>query len=345
MSHEISTEKRGHGGWILLHRHGALNALSMAMLEFIHEALDATQSDESVGFVVVDSLNPKAFCAGGDIRAAYDHRSDLAYVTRYFELEYALNERIAHFSKPYISLIDGLCLGGGMGLSCHGSFRIMSDRAQMAMPETAIGFFPDVGAGAFLNRCPGFLGRYLGLTGARVHMSDAVFLRLATHGLHHSHFDGLRAFLDQVHGHSVAHQLQVWLDEHASPMEPGPIQIHRGLLDTCFSHDSMEEIIAALQAHQDVDFIRETLDLLLLRSPTSLKVTLAYLKACHALPVADVLALDRTVAGHYCRGHEFYEGIRAMVVDKDKSPLWNPASLNEVSEEMVQGYFNTQSHF
>ncbi len=339
MSHEISFEKRGAGGWILLHRHEALNALSMHMLEVVHQALNHFEKDDEVRFVVVDSLNPKAFCAGGDIRAAYDHRHNITYAKTYFDLEYGLNGRIAAYSKPYISLIDGLCLGGGMGLSCHGAYRIMSDRAQMAMPETAIGFFPDVGAGYFLNRCPKHLGRYLGLTGARLHVADAVYTKLATHGLAHAQFEVLRLFLEDLHGPHTAHQLHDWLMEHALPFTEGPLAQQAGIVETCCRHETVEEIFTALDQHKENALIQESLDLLALRSPLSLKVTLAYLKKCQGLSVEEVLAIDKVVAFNQCQGHEFYEGIRAMVVDKDKAPAWSPQNLAEVTDGMVAKYF------
>ena len=339
MSQEITFEKRGAGGWVFLQRHEALNALSLSMLEKIHEALDHFAQDDSVRFVVVDSLNPKAFCAGGDIRAAYDHRHDLTYARRYFDLEYGLNERIAAYKKPYISLIDGLCLGGGMGLACHGTHRLMSDRAQMAMPETAIGFFPDVGAGYYLNRCPKHMGRYLGLTGARLHVADALWMKLATHGLCHSEFENLRAFLEALHGPHGTHELQLWLAAHPLPPAEGPLTRQAGLLDTCFRQETVEEILTNLHLHKNVPLIQETLDLLALRSPLSLKITLAYLKKCEGLMVSEVLALDKIVALNQCKGLEFYEGVRAMVVDKDKSPAWSPSTLEAVSEAQVLEYF------
>ncbi len=339
MSHEISIETRGAGGWILLNRHGALNALTYSMLETIHRALDQFEQNDQIHFVVVDSLNSKAFCAGGDIRAAYDHRYDLSYAKDYFATEYGLNGRIASYPKPYISLIDGLCLGGGMGLSCHGTYRIMSDRAQMAMPETAIGFFPDVGAGYFLNRCPGFLGRYLGLTGARAHLDDALFLKLATHGIEQQHFEPLRIFLSQLRGSHTTHQLDEWLIVHAKSIAVGPIENHADLLNVIFSQALIEDIAMALTPHKGDLFIKCTLDQLKRGSPTSLKVTLAYLDKCRGLSLDEVLQLDTHLAFAHCLKEEFYEGIRAMVVDKDKSPAWNPSTLSEVTDAHVKSYF------
>lgn len=338
-SQEVTIEQRGAGAWILLHRHNALNALSFSMLEIINSALDRFAEDTTVRFLVIDSLSPKAFCAGGDIRAAYTHRKNLDYVHAYFDLEYGLNLKISRFPKPYISLIDGLCFGGGMGLSIHGSHRIISPKAQMAMPETAIGFFPDVGAGYFLNRCPNQIGYYLGITGAWFHGKDAVFLKLATHLIAHESFSSLRTFLAELHGPHVRHQIDLWLTGHLVPSDPGPLETHRGKLASCFNFKTVEEILQALKNHEGEAFLQETLDLLALRSSLSLKVTLSYLSTCQGKSLEDVLKLDRYLASRFCEEDEFYEGIRAMVVDKDKAPSWNLKKLGDVTDEMVQSYF------
>jgi enoyl-CoA hydratase/carnithine racemase len=339
MTHELLVEQTGVCGWITLQRPKALNALSMAMVQGLHEALTRFEQDPHIFAIVMDSMCDKAFCAGGDIKAAYEHRNQPDYLNDYFEREYDLNRRIGALKKPYIALIDGMCFGGGMGLACHGSHRIMTPSAFMGMPETAIGFYPDVGAGYFYNQMPGLTGRYLGLTGQSFTLDDALFLGLATHGLPHEKLDELRSFLKALACGSISEfskSLELWLGQNAYSPLTGPVQENLLQINHCFSPHTMEDIIQLLSESSQDRFCQKTLETLHLRSPTSLKVTLRHLSATQGLSRVEALQHDLRLSLKLCAGGEFFEGIRAMVVDKDKNPMWHPSKLADVRDDWVE---------
>ncbi|OJV47598.1 MAG: hypothetical protein BGO28_07135 [Alphaproteobacteria bacterium 43-37] len=341
MTNELLVEQIGVCGWITLQRPNALNALSMDMVQGIHDALTQFEHASHIQAIVMDSSCDKAFCAGGDIKAAYEHRDQPIYLNNYFALEYNLNLRIGNLKKPYIALIDGMCFGGGMGISCHGSHRIMTPSGLMAMPETAIGFYPDIGAGYFYNQMPGFTGRYLGLTGDRIDLDDALFLGLATHGLHHEKLDDLRSFLKTstlTLASEFSQSLTFWLKQNSYSPKVGPIERNLHRINTCFSPNTMEEIMHLLSQSSQDSFCKQMFETLMLRSPTSLKVTLKYFDITKGLSRADALQRDLRLSIRFCTGGEFFEGIRAMVVDKDKNPVWNPSRLSDVTDDLVESF-------
>jgi enoyl-CoA hydratase/carnithine racemase len=341
MTNELLVEQIGVCGWITLQRPKALNALSMAMVQDIHEALTQFEQTPHILAVVMDSRCEKAFCAGGDIKAAYENRNQSNYLNDYFSCEYDLNRRIGNMKKPYIALIDGMCFGGGMGIACHGSHRIMTPSGVMGMPETAIGFYPDVGAGYFYNQMPGLTGRYLGLTGQMVTLDDALFLGLATHGLLHEKLDELRSFLKAITGASASgfsESLTLWLEQNAYSPTKGPVQENFQQINTCFSPNTMEEIIQLLSQHSQDRFCQQTLVTLNLRSPTSLKVTLRHFSITKELSRVEALQKDLRLSIKFCAGGDFFEGIRAMVVDKDKNPRWYPSKLSDVTDDWVESF-------
>lgn len=309
-------------GVIELDRPGALNALDLTMVRLITEVLREWRDDDAVRSVVVRSTSPKAFCAGGDIRAVRDAgvRGDDAAVRAYFSAEYALNALIARYPKPYTALIDGYAMGGGLGISVHGSARVVTERAVLAMPETAIGFFPDIGASCFLPRLPGGAGRYLGLTGTRISGAAAVGCGLATHYVHAADLPALEAALfgggDPVRT----------LDAFAATAPPSELAGHREAIDHCFHADvtGLGDIRARLAAQDaDRDWADETLAVLDGASPMSLDITFDLLRAGAGSALEDCLARELDLACRTAREPDFHEGVRAALIDKDRRPVWS----------------------
>lgn len=320
-------------GLIKLNRPKALNALSLSMIEDIHSYLDQAEKNLALSLVLVQSTSDKAFCAGGDIRQIYDTKaSNLS--PHFFKQEYALNYKIATFKKTYISLIDGLCMGSGLGISIHGPYRIITEHAILAMPETGIGFFPDVGAAYFLNKLPSNLGLYLGLTGKRLNAQDAIFTGLATHFIPHQ---SLGDFIDCL----GITPLNAALDLYSLKTVPQQISdLFNNVteINSLFSKNSLEEILDALEKSSS-PFARETRDVLLKKSPLSLKITFKYFKESQGLPLKVILEHDRILSQHFMENPDFFEGVRALLIDKDHHPHWSPQTIKDVSTAQVESYF------
>lgn len=327
-STHVSTARQGRIGRIVLDRPKALNALDLGMVRAIAAALDQWRDDPAVHAVVVESGSPRAFCAGGDIRGirALALEGDAAGIERFFAEEYALNLAIHRYPKPYVALIDGICMGGGIGISVHGHIRVATGSAVFAMPETAIGMFPDIGATYFLPRLPGQLGAYLGLTGKRLAGADAVHAGLATHFVASERLAGLRDALAADGAAAVA----AW----AEPLPAFSLAAHRVALDACFAAASVSDILAAL-AGAPGDWAAETRATLDSMSPSALCWSLAAIRrgATLELPACleAELRLTRAVTSH----PDFAEGVRAMVVDKDRQPRWTPASVDQVDPAAI----------
>jgi enoyl-CoA hydratase len=310
----------GRTGHLLLNRPRTLNALDHGMVEALTAQLLAWRDDPAIHAVVIEGAGERAFCAGGDIRAVRDAAlaGDAALIERFFAAEYALNRLIADYPKPYVALIDGFCMGGGVGISVHGAFRVTTEAGQFAMPETAIALFPDVGGTYVLPRLPGALGMYLGLTGARLVGADAVHAGLATHFVRRVALPSLR--LD------LARDGVAVIAAYAEALPAFTLAPHRAAIDRCFGLESVPAIVAALRA-EDTDWARETLSILARMSPASLIWSHRIIRdgAGRSLPecLAAELALTREVTRH----PDFAEGVRAMVVDKDRRPIWADASL------------------
>jgi enoyl-CoA hydratase len=348
MSQDVQLETRGPIGLVTLDRPKALNALSLEMIRAIHPRLDAWASDPAVKAVVIRGAGGKAFCAGGDVRAVAlslgkpvpEGEEPLARA--YFREEYALNHRIHHYPKPYIALVDGISMGGGLGLSIHGSHRVITERVVFAMPEMAIGLFPDVGGGWFLPRFPGEVGTYLALTGARGTAADAMWVGYGTHHVEHTRLDALVEALvgtDWSAGkpHEVATRL---LSTFSTEAGPAPLRAHQEAMDRCFSADRVEEILAALAA-EGTEWSEATRATLSRMSPTSLKVALRQLRRCRSLPYDEVVPLEYRLSQSLTAHPDFREGIRAVLVDKDQRPRWNPATLEEIPDARVEAFFAT----
>lgn len=334
---DVLSKVEGNAGIITLNRPKALNALSLSMIREITRLLIEWKDDPKVRTIIIQSANEKAFCAGGDVRSVYEARSkgDKDLMVDIFQEEYLLNYMISIYPKPYISLIDGIAMGGGLGISIHGSHRVVTERTTMAMPETNIGFFPDVGASYFLNRCPGEIGTYLGVMGESIIGEDALYAGLATHRIDSQEMPVVyQALLSAQSTDDVDDILQ----DAAGGQRDCFLQTYHNLIDRCFSHNTVEEIVEALQ-QESLPMIRDWLKGTLKKSPTSMKLALAMLRRTKGMSLREVLALDFQVSQHIVDGHDFFEGIRAVLVDKDQNPHWKPSTLEGVSPEMIEGYF------
>lgn len=338
-------------GTITLNRPKALNALSLPMIRVIEPQLAVWAGDPTIRAVVIRGTGDKAFCAGGDVVAISDaglrerHREVAHSLTvDFFREEYGLNHRIHRFPKPFIALIDGISMGGGFGLSVHGSHRVITERALFAMPETAIGLFPDVGGGWFLSQCPGQLGVYLGLTGYRCRATDCLHVGYATHHVPSGRLDEVMAALleadwpdaaDRRHSDAVVNAV---LGRFATAPGPAPLAEQRPAIDRCFSHTTVEDIFTALKAEGD-DWAADTLDTLRRMSPTSLKIALRQIRECAGLEYEDTVTVEYRMMQSCLAGHDFYEGVRALLVDKDRNPRWHPPDLGQVSQDMIDRHF------
>jgi enoyl-CoA hydratase len=338
---DIRFDRSGPLGVVTLDRPKALNALTYDMVVALDDRLAQWAVDPGVRAVLVESASPRAFCAGGDIRAlAEAGRRGEALTREFYRREYQLNHRIKTYAKPYIALIDGVVMGGGVGISVHGSHRVVTERCHFAMPETGIGFFPDVGGSWFLPRCPGAIGTYLGLTGARLGAPDLRHCNLATHHLPSHRLVEVAPALAAADwsgdAHAVVSQTLYRLAQSAGlPL----LAARQAAIDRCFGANSIEEILARLAAERS-DWAQETASTLGRKSPTSLKVTLHLLRRGAGLAdFAAAMAVEYRLSQRFIAGHDFYEGVRAVIIDKDQAPRWQPATLVEVDDAMVEAYF------
>src|SRR5947209_16128320 len=340
---EILLGRKGGLAILTINRPQALNALTLDNYRRIDPALRDWAADPSVHAVAVRGAGDRAFCAGGDVRAVYEAgrgisgAPDLPAI--FFREEYELIRRIHDFPKPYLAIIDGITMGGGVGISVNGGYRIAAEPTLLAMPETGIGLFPDVGATRFLNRCPGNVGLYLGLTGARVNAADALYCGFATHAVKR---DSIEALLDELSHEPIS--VADCLRRFALDPGPAPLAVLQPAIDRCFARDSVEAILDALAAGSadggaDAEWAEETRAGLLTKSPTSLKITLRQLTLGRDGDLDAALALEYRLTQHVMAGHDFYEGVRAMLVDRDQHPRWDPPTLAGVDEAMVDSYF------
>jgi enoyl-CoA hydratase len=319
-------------GRLTLNRPRALNALDRPMIEAIAAHLAAWRDDPAIRLVTIEGAGGRAFCAGGDVRAirALALEGRTAEVEAFFVAEYSVNRMIAEYPKPYVALIDGISMGGGLGLSAHGSHRVVTEHATMAMPETAIGLFPDIGATYFLPRLPGATGMYLALTGARVSPGDALHTGLATQFVPRATLEALKEGLAREGIAAVA--------AHAAPPPESLLAADRPAIDRCFGAPSLAGILDALEA-EGTAWAKATAATLAQMSPTSLSVTFEALRRGAAMTLPECLAMELTLTRGVTRHPDFAEGVRAQVIDKTRDPRWRPASLAEVDEADIAALF------
>ncbi len=332
---KVEIKRLGAVAQIILNRPKALNAFDDEMRGVIADEIVRIARNPDVYIVALTSASPKAFCAGGDVRRlVLDARADPEKAKGYLRYEYALNWLLDCFSKPTVSLIDGLCMGSGAGLTCYNTHRAAGDNYKWAMPETAIGLFPDVGVAYVLARMPWPIGLYLGLTGESIGRADAHWLGLATHCIPTARFPYI---LDRL---ADAEPVDALLDDLHEPQGEGALRKKAAKIEAAFAGANLHDIIDRLERASDADeFARETLATLKSRSPTSLAIADRHIRAARALDLRQTLIQDYRLAARCLENPDFAEGVRAALIDKDQRPRWSPASLDKVSDEMADRYF------
>lgn len=329
-ANEVLFDRRGHLGVITLNRPKAVNALTAGMVAAMTEQLAAWENDDGVASVLVQGAGERGLCAGGDIVAIYrDILTGGEETAHFWEAEYRLNSFIARYPKPYVALMDGLVLGGGVGISAHGSVRIVTERTRTGMPETTIGFVPDVGGTLLLARAPGEAGTHAALTGAHLDAADALFLGLADHFIPSAKLPDLAAALENETPEAAVARL-------GEQPPPSALEAQRDWIDACYASDDAEEILRRLRAAGGE--AAKAADTIESKSPTSVKVTLAALRRAGELSLDEALTQEYRVGLRCLAGADFREGIRAQVVDKDRNPQWRPPTLSEVQAQDVERY-------
>lgn len=340
-SEEIRIEQRGGLVVVTLNRPRALNALSFDMCRAIHEGLARWQADPAVHAVLIKGVGERAFCAGGDIRWLYEVLSSEGDepALAFYALEYPMNARLHHFTKPYVALLDGITMGGGVGVSVHGSHRVVTERTVFAMPETGIGFFPDVGATYVLPRLPGALGMYLGLAGARLNAADCVWSGIGSCYVPSERLEEVVARLGEADLSLNAHRVvQDVLDELGADPGQGQLAEQIDRIDACYGRKNLGAVLHALGA-EATGWGETQLEQLSAKSPTSLAVTFRQLQEGAALTFDEAMRLEYRLVPRFLAGHDFREGVRALIVDKDGRPDWRPGRLEDVSPADVDAYF------
>lgn len=335
------TGKSGDVGVVTLNRPQALNSLTESMITAFDMQLSAWAKVEHIKAVVVRAAEGRAFCAGGDIRKIYEAgKQGDASIAKFFWNEYRLNRRIFHYKKPYISLLDGITMGGGVGISIHGSHRVGTERLVFAMPETGIGFFPDVGGSYFLPRCPGKIGLYLGLSGERLQAVDALAAKLIDCVISSERIDELlHELVDTDFSQDNYAAVTALLNKfHTPPSEQASLITQRNDIDVCFDANNVQEILEKLKS-VDNAWANKVAKIIASKSPTSLQVTFRQLQNGSRLDFDECMKMEYRMVNRFLTTHDFLEGVRAAIIDKDQAPQWVPGNLAEVSEEMVAGFF------
>lgn len=342
---EVLLEVKNKVGVITLNRPKALNALNLNMIRQIYPVLKKWDADPAVSLVLIKGTGDRAFCAGGDVREVAEagkRGGDLSKL--FFKEEYMLNYAIGSLQTPYVALINGITMGGGVGLSVHGRFRVATESTLFAMPETAIGLFPDVGGGYVLPRMKGKLGIYLALTGHRLKGYDVKHAGVATHFVTSEKLTELESSLLNLvdpHANSIQEVLNDYdkkcSEEHSKEFV---LEKFTNQINSCFDQSSMEGIIKALEK-DGTEWALKQIEILNKMSPTSLKITLRQLQEGAKLNLAGCLKMEYRLTQRCMEDNDFYEGIRAVLIDKDNSPKWNPSTLNGVTQEKVEHYFET----
>ena len=337
---EILFERRGSAGIVTLNRPRALNAVTHAMVRALRDWLETWARDAAVTRIVITASGERAFSAGGDIRILHDlgRAGRQEDALPFWRDEYRLNAFIKSYPKPYVALIDGITMGGGVGLSIHGSHRVGGDRFVFAMPEAGIGFFPDVGATFVLPRMPGEIGTYCALTGDRLGIADAVDAGIATHHV------PSRRFAEVLEALCGSDPVDAVLADFAAAPGQGPILARRDVIDRLFAGDRMEAILARLdheapEAGPNGKWAKATTAAISSKSPTSLKIALAQMRRGKAWSFAQCMQAEFRIVSRIVYSHDFYEGVRAVIIDKDNRPHWRPAALAEVGDAEVERYF------
>jgi enoyl-CoA hydratase len=335
-SDEVLSRVDNGVGFVTLNRPKAINSLNQPMIEQLSAVLAKWEQDSEVSVVVLSGAGERGLCAGGDVVAIYHSaRAEGVEARRFWYDEYLLNGRIGRFPKPYVALMDGIVMGGGVGVGAHANTRVVTDTSKVAMPEVGIGFIPDVGGAYLLSRAPGSLGLHAALTGAPFSGADAIALGFADHYVPHDRLDALREAI-------AADGVEQALAAHAVEPPPSELAAQQEWIDHCYAGDTVADIVASLRNHERTGAgpAYDAAELIATRSPIALSVTLeAVRRAAKLDTLEEVLAQDYRVSSASLRSHDLVEGIRAQLVDKDRNPKWSPASLAQVSTADVEAYF------
>ena len=337
---DLIVRREGAAGVIRLNRPKAINAVTLPMFRDIDKALDAFEADAAVGLILLEGAGERGLCAGGDIRALYEDskvRGDLGKIL--WREEYILNARIAKFPKPYVAFMDGIVMGGGVGLSAHGSHRVVTEKTKLAMPEVGLGFFPDVGGTFLLSHSPGEIGTYFGLTGQTMNGPDAIYARFADAVVPSGKLAALREALVNLRAGANAAEVKAAIDHFATGETAGPVAALQPQLDRWFAHDRMQDVVASLQ-RDGSELAQSTLKTLNEKSPRGMVVALKLLRLARALSsLEECLVREYRAALEVFASDDFREGVRAAVIDKDRNPRWSPPGIEDVTPEMVAPYF------
>ncbi|TAK71734.1 MAG: enoyl-CoA hydratase/isomerase family protein [Gammaproteobacteria bacterium] len=330
----------GNIGLITLNRPQALNALNSDMVRVMYKKLHIWATLSTIKAVIIRAVEGRAFCAGGDLRSIYEEmKIHHPSATEFFYHEYQLNRLIFHFPKPYIAFLDGITMGGGVGISIHGSHRVATDNLVFAMPETGIGFFPDIGGTYFLPRLPSRLGFYLALTGARLAADECIAFSIAQYKVSRDTFPAL---IQALAAHPFEKNARASVTQLIKPFtistSPSLLMPQQADVDACFSADTIEMILETLHSSSS-SLCKEAAQVMTKKSPTSLKVTLRALQIGKQLDFDACMQQEYRLVSHFINSHDFLEGIRAIIIDKDQTPHWQPDSLQKVTPEAVNQYF------
>jgi enoyl-CoA hydratase len=337
---DLIARREGACGVIRLNRPKAINAVTLEMFRDIDKALDAFEADPAVAVILLEGAGERGLCAGGDIRALWESskvKGDLGKIL--WREEYILNGRIKKFPKPYVAFMDGIVMGGGVGLSAHSSHRVVTERTKLAMPEVGLGFFPDVGGTWLLSHSPGDIGTYFGLTGQTMNGPDAIYARFADAVVSSAKLAALRDALTKVRSGTTSDEIKALIAGFATGETTSPVAAMQARIDGWFAHDRMEDIVASLQ-RDGSELALSTLKTLNEKSPRGMVVTLKLLRLARtASSLEECLVREYRAALEVFASDDFREGVRAAVIDKDRNPKWSPPRIEDVTPEMIAPYF------
>lgn len=344
----VTSEVKNGIGWLKINRPEVLNAINTEVVELLTNALEKWEKDSNVVFVCLYGEGQKGFCAGGDMRKFYDLKAEdvISYAEKFFSTEYRLDALMHNYSKPILAYMNGIVMGGGVGLSVGASHRIVTEKTKWAMPEMNIGFFPDVGASFFLNQLPGYIGRYLALTAKVIKANDAIYIGTADYYIESSEWETIQEKLltKDWSSASILKDLGELISTNGiSSSDFSELRVNQELINHHFQYDTVEEIVESLRSYSinGNEWATQELNNILSKSPTSLKVTLQQLINGKDKSLNECLEMEKDMAIHFMDTADFYEGIRAVLVDKDGSPKWAPSELEYLTESDIEHYFST----
>ncbi|WCK52408.1 enoyl-CoA hydratase/isomerase family protein [Aneurinibacillus sp. Ricciae_BoGa-3] len=348
MENHILFHVENGAGWITLNRPKAVNSLSVSMVEELGSRLAEWKQDDSVRIVCIEGAGEKGLCAGGDMRSLYDKKDSGVekYAKAFFETEYRMNAALHHFPKPVLAYMNGIVMGGGMGIAMPASERIVTEKSRIAMPEMNIGFFPDVGASYFLNKMPGYTGRYLALTAGSITAGDVLYLGAADHFMESRRWaelsQAIRACNWQEAGDNPTATLREIIAQYAAPAPESLLAPHQADIDKHFTYESVGRILDSLDgaAEEGNEWAHQTASAIKTKSPVSLAVALEQLIRGEKMALGDCFRMELNMSLNFMRSHDFYEGVRSVLVDKDRNPKWEPASLENVKIEDIEAFFS-----